>query len=814
MDNVFLEKLNSNQKEAVMTTEGYVRAVAGPGSGKTRTLVNRYGYLISACNISPENILCITFTNKAADVMKYRLKHYFGSNFSGFIYTFHGFCARILRDEIYHVNFPQSFSILDGKDLESIYTDIYQKFNLDKKEKRYGDFTIEVHSFKKNNINEYIDYLTSVDLSKTLNAPNYIVELINQQRKNYCLDFDDLIYLCLYIFNKYTNVLEKYQEKFQYVLVDEFQDVTDSEFEVAKLVSNKHKNLFVVGDPDQMIYTWRGAKDYITPFDKLFPTCKTVFLDTNYRSTPEIVNLSNSLIKHNTNRLDKIMKTSNPSFAKPIYYHAQSKELEGEWICKTIKQLLSDNVSANDIAIIYRTNRNSRFIEEALLKDNIPYRIYGSVGFYEREEIKDLLSYLRFLINFDDLSFKRIINKPSRLIGEKKIAFLTSKQAENGKSLYENAINFKDDKIFKGSKLQEFLDLINQSTERKENKVSDLLSFVYQKSGYEEKLMTQSLDEKIDNVSELLDSIKDYEVQNDNSLSLIDYIENITLVSNSDKDDDKDDKVKMMTAHISKGQEFKYVFVCALNENNFPISRATTLQAMEEERRLAYVAFTRAGKQLFLSDSEGFDYVNGFMMPSRFIFDIDENAMEWRGEKISNEQRMILNSSSYYGNLYNNEQNAVNIGQRVKHIVFGEGTVVDIKEENNKIIVKFDNLSTNRDLSMNSISKELSILNNNFNGNKSNNKSNHYDSSSDEITNDTFLSVNDIMYAYGMTRYRVMKIIHSGNIPTYKKGNKYLLKKDDLENYFKSIKRKNVIIFLITIAIIIILVVIFLNMIK
>lgn len=803
MDSIFLNNLNDSQKESVMTTEGYVRVVAGPGSGKTRTLVNRYGYLISDCGISSNNILCITFTNKAADVMKYRLKKILDDNFSGYIYTFHGFCARILRDEIFHVNYPKSFNILDESDIESIYKEIYEKLSINKRDMRYTDLSNQIHFFKKNNIDSYIEYLTDPLISKTIDAPNYIIEFLKHQRKNYYLDFDDLIFICLYIFKKYSDVLDKYQEKFQYVLVDEFQDVTDSEFEIARLVSDKHHNLFVVGDPDQMIYSWRGAKDYIYNFDKIYPSCKTIFLDINYRSTPEIINMSNSLIKHNSKRLDKQMKTLNPSYEIPIYYHANSREEEAQWICTKIKELISKGESLHDIAIIYRTNRNSRFVEEGLLKVNIPYRIYGGIGFYERKEIKDLLSYLRFIINFDDVSLKRIINTPSRLFGNKKLQFLLQKQEENGKSLYDNILIYKDEPFLKGSKVNEFIDLVNSALEIKDENVSDILSFIYQKSGYEEELMTKADDDRIDNVNELLESIKDYENSLGEKLSLIEYIENITLVSNSDKDDDNKDKVRLMTAHIAKGQEFKYVFVCALNENNFPVSRANTEEKIEEERRLAYVAFTRAEKQLFLSDADGFDYASdyGFMVPSRFIYDINPNQIKWIGNKISDEQKSILELKTSYQFYDEDILKQAKAGRRVSHATFGKGTIISVDESRKGLNIKFDQFNTSRFI----IPKNsVLILLNEYSDSRVQKKETNNLS---PATQDRYLSVNDIINIYGLTRYRVMKIIHSGDIPVFKQGNKFLVKQSDLDEYFRKIKVKNTIITIFSIVVMILFVI-------
>ena len=814
----FFEELNSTQIEAVSSTEGYIRVIAGPGSGKTRTIVNRYGYLIENCGITSSHILCVTFTNKAANVMKERLKKFFGSNFSGMIYTFHGLCAKILRKDIYRINFPETFNIIDDNDKENIYKNIYEKLSLEKSNMKYKEMDDCIYFYKRNNLVEYIEYLTDLTNEKQLNCENYIAEYLNTQRKNYALDFNDLILMCLYIFAKYDDVLIKYQNMFQYIMIDEFQDINNLEFQLATLFSEKHKNLFVVGDPDQQIYSWRGAQNYITHFDEIFPSCKTIILNVNYRSTPEIINVSNDVIRYNSDRIEKEMETYNQHGKMPVFYHAKNQFDEADWICHNINKLVEEKNSLNDIAIIYRMNRNSKFLEDAFVKNNIPYRIYGNVGFYERKEIKDIISYLRFLVNHDDLSFERIINCPTRQIGKKKLEFLYGKQYINGKSLYANALEYSNNPIFKNCKLKEFLELIKQCEEKIEKEsVSDLLNFIYKNSGYEKMIIKESNDDRLENINELFDALKNVETSYGEKLTLQDYLEMVSLDYNN-QDNGKDDKINLMTAHLSKGTEYKFVFVCSLSESIFPISRAITQNAMEEERRLCYVAFTRAENQLFLSDSEGFNYAtSSSITPSRFIFEINQNNITLEGIKFSPDEINNIKKSFHYEKKFDHYVNNSDVGKRVKHVNFGLGTVVGINSNENSYIIKFDNCLSERNI--NALNKDLVLYPKDDKYTKKslqtiekavqnyNNNSNVDDNLDLPLNN--FLSVNDIMTKYNLTRYRVMKIIHSGNVKVYKSGNKYMINQNDLDQYFAKIKRESLIILLLLFGFIIAILIIY-----
>lgn len=703
---VLLEKLNRAQIEAINSTEGYVQVIAGPGSGKTRTIVNRYRYLIENCGITSSHILCLTFTNKAANVMNERLKKFFGPSFSGMIYTFHGLCAKILRKEIYKINFPATFNIIDDDDKENIYKTIYEKLSLEKTNIKYSDMDRAIHVFKVQYIIEYIDYLTDITNSKTfeevilnlLQNNEYIIEYLNIQRKNYLLDFDDLILMCLYIFYKSEKTLNKYQEKFQYIMVDEFQDINDEEFAIVELLPKKHKNLFVVGDPDQRIYTWRGAKDYLGNFKRFFSPCITIVMNMNYRSTPEIIKISNEVIAYNKDRIPKKMITCNENDKIPIFYHAKNQYDETNWICQNIKRILKENHNLSDIAVIYRMNRNSKYLEDAFVKNNIPYKIIGSVGFYDRKEIKDLLSYLRFVTNYDDFSFKRIINCPSRQIGKKKLKFLYEKQLINNKSLYDNCIEYKDNPIFKNCKLEEFLELIKNCNEMiKKETVSNLLNFIYKKSGYEKMIVKESNDDRLENINELLDNLKNLENNYGEKLTLQDYLEMVSLNYNNQTTSNGDDKVSLMTAHASKGTEYKFVFVCSLNEGVFPSDKANNIEKMEEERRLFYVSITRAEKELYLSDSiERTNMCSNKKLTSRFIYEINPKNLVCEGVKINLENEIIEQNDGVIENAFVNNEN---IGKKVKHTIFGEGFIVGIDVSENSYIIKFKCFKSERNIS-------------------------------------------------------------------------------------------------------------------
>lgn len=677
MSDPILDNLNCPQIEAVKTLDGYIRVVAGPGSGKTRVIAHRYAYLVKGCGISPENILCITFTNKAANVMKKRIRSLLGVNFAGNISTFHGLCLKILKEEIFCLGFPKNFSLIDTDEEEEIFNRIYKENNINKLDLKYSDFSDKIKDFKIKHQNEYINYICKK--SDLFCDDKLVKKYLDIQKDEYSLDFNDLVLFTLFLLKNKEEIFNKYTNKFQYILVDEFQDVSNEEFELVNTLSSVYQNLFVVGDGDQTIYTWRGTKDYLYLFKDFYPECITITLDINYRSTPQIIDVAESLIQHNSNRLEKEMITPNDDGEKPIVYIASTRDNESNYIANEIKAIKEKGESLNSIAIIYRINRHSRFIEEALIKNNVPYTVVGNVGFYDRKEIKIMLSYLKFLVNQKDEYFLNIINTPKRGIGKSRIDFLKEKCANE--SMYTTLVKNIDNKYFSNTGAKAFVDLIEKYKKIMLNQTpSWILIHLYQESGFESVLKTQKNEDREENVQELIQAFKKIEqLQGINSLN-----EMLLNLSALIVDDDVEkESVKLMTTHIAKGQEFKYVFVAAMYENNFPVSKAKTEADIEEERRLAYVAITRAKQFLYLTSAYGNDYSSGNLIPSRFIFEIENQFLDFRGKKLEQDEVVGIKN-----NFVCNDRK-FNKGDFVFHPVFKEGKIVGIDEKSSSYIIKF-----------------------------------------------------------------------------------------------------------------------------
>lgn len=696
-----MEKLNAEQRSAVEETEGYVRVVAGAGSGKTRVLTTRYVYIAKVLGISPENILSVTFTNKAAREMQQRIQKYMPDENGGWILTFHGACHRMLKEDINHLSFPSNFMIMDEDDQEKLLAKIYSEYNFTVRDFTYKRCLDAIGNYKCRT--DYVPYLTNPvfegeppELPSNPNLSFIIKQYLIEQRKNYYLDFDDLIFFMLHLLETNEEVCRKWQEKFEYIQVDEFQDVSAPEFELVEILSDYHKNLFIVGDPDQTIYTWRGAKvDFFVNFDTAFENVKTIILDKNYRSTPEILAVANSLIKFNKNRIEKSLQAVNASGPMVRYHHSKSVEDESKWIAEEIDGLRKRGVDLKDIAVLFRGNYMTRSIEEAFIKKKIRYRIYNGVEFYRRQEIKDVLAYLRMLVFGDDLSFLRIVNVPSRGIGRKRITALTTYAKENNVSLYSALRELVSDPLFTATGAVSFISAIEQTKEHigKKN-VNDLIDIVLKKSGYEEMLMVSGDQERINNVNELKNAVKAYVDSAGEEVTPEEYLNAVALISNADSEE-RADSVKLMTIHTAKGLEFPYVFVCCLNEGKFPSRKIKNKEDMEEERRVAYVAFTRAEKELYLSDAEGFNPQSaGEMYTSRFIFNIWENKLMVSGEisedfiKLS--QAYIADEEGIMDGVAEADNFAV--GDNVTHKVFGSGRVIAIAPSGIK--VTFENGST------------------------------------------------------------------------------------------------------------------------
>ncbi len=715
-----LQSLNDEQMEAVTTTEGYVRVIAGAGSGKTKALTHRYAYLVRELGISPSDILCVTFTNKAANEMKKRIRKMIGDSDTGFVCTFHGFCVQLLREDIHVIHYPEKFMVMDEDDAETILKKVYEDSKISSKTYTFDMARDLICARKVNDTLErkyrYIRQMAELsneglkqlyDTAKDIKDKIYFGYLY-EQKKCYALDYDDLITVALYILRTDDEKRKKWQEKMMYVMVDEFQDVSRLNYDLAEILSGYHKNLFIVGDPDQTIYSWRGANvEYILGFDKQFPDVKTIFLNKNYRSSPEILNASNSLIEKNKNRIEKQLVATCEKNVPAIFFHAKTTKLEADWIAAQIEQLVEKGKTYSDVAVLYRSHFVSRSVEEAFLNRKIPYILYSGVEFYRRKEIKDILAYLRMLIHADDLSFQRVVNEPRRNIGKKRMEFLKEYAKANDVSLYKALTDHLEDDMFGNTKAAEFVALVETYRNKYEAmSVSDLMAEVLDRSGYEAMLREQGEQERLDNLSELKQSIYEYEKTAGEECSLSDYLQSIALFTNSDRDE-KRAAVKMMTIHTAKGLEFPYVFVCGLNEGVFPSKHVETKEQLEEERRMAYVAYTRAERALFLSDAEGVNFDGGFRFPSRFIFNTDKAFLDYAVEL---EERLKEDSVRY---IEENEtrigvrQIGFNVGDKVNHKVFGPGEIVEVRQEQAVLVIKFQKFETVRNLSFDApITKE------------------------------------------------------------------------------------------------------------
>lgn len=704
MDN-FIDELNEQQKEAVTTTEGYVRIIAGAGTGKTKALTYRYAYLVDELGISTSNILCVTFTNKAAREMSKRIRQMIGDSDTGYICTFHGFCVKLLREDIHAINYPQNFVVMDSEDTEDILKTVYENAHIQSRTYTF-DMARDHISAMKNEM-QHIAYLEDIsndrllaDYEKASDIPEKVfLGYLYEQKKVYGLDYDDLITIALHILRTDAEKCRKWQERMMYVMVDEFQDVSGNQYALAEILSGYHRNLFIVGDPDQTIYTWRGARiEYILEFDKNHENTQTIFLDTNYRSTPDILAVSNSLIEKNRNRLPHRLVAVKSPEARPLYVHSRTTGDEAQWVTNEIKRLVEAGTKYSDIAVLYRSHFVSRSIEEAFIKTKIPYILYSGTEFYKRKEIKDVLAYLRMVAYADDLSFRRVINEPKRNFGKKRMSMLKSYCETHRCSLYSGLQDLLEEKTVKSTGASAFVDIIeNFRKTYKEKSLSDLVMELMAATGYEAMLRQAGEQERLDNLAELKQSIDEYEKTSGEENTLEEYLQSIALYTNNDREKDKD-SVTMMTIHTAKGLEFPYVFVCGVNEGIFPSKHVDTEAMLEEERRMAYVACTRAERGLYISDAEGLNYDDSFRYPSRFIFNIDREAIGYVNEL---PQRLVDDTKNYIAaneSRYMPLDTELKPGDRVRHKVFGEGTITGIRGDIGCYVVKFDRVETERNL--------------------------------------------------------------------------------------------------------------------
>ena len=685
------DKLNTKQIEAVRTTEGKVRVTAGAGSGKTRVITHRYAYLVNELGISPSNILCVTFTNKAANEMKNRIATMVnGGNVNDFVCTIHGFCVKLLRKEIFRLGYPLNFSIMDPEDSKLLAKQVMEEYNVPTSQITVKEFLKGISRSKRfSHDPSYIAQFMLPDSEN--NCENEFEKYLRLQLKYFSLDFDDLILFTLHILENYDDAREYWQEKMNYIMVDEAQDFNGTNWKIIDILSAQYNNLFIVGDPDQAIYEWRGANPDL--FLNFKPDSDFI-LDENYRSTPDILNVANDVIKHNKKRIKKNLFTNNGTGNMTVHYHGKNNDDESDWIANQISILKESGCNNSDFAILYRASYLSRSIEQALLRKQINYVVWGGIRFFERKEIKDALAYLKLLVNKDDLSFRRIVNVPSRRFGRQSMNKVQEISDRENISLYEALKLFVQ--TTNNEQIQTFIQFIDESEQLiNQLSISDLLDYLLNESGYLDMLrMDYSDEERLENLEELLFSIKYYEDLNkDDEITVHNYLQDIALYTNADYKQEGP-SVKLMTIHQAKGLEFPYVFICGLTEGIFPSHRAIRERkeaALEEERRLMYVAITRAEKGLFLTESEGYNAVTqSDKYPSRFIGEIGDSLKKVEG----NLPLELIEGTKMLVNQLEDEINpkllsSLNVGDIVRHKVFGAGRVLSYNDGEYSYKIKF-----------------------------------------------------------------------------------------------------------------------------
>ena len=704
-----LADLNAAQREAVTTTEGFVRVIAGAGSGKTRALAHRFAYLVNDMGILPGNILCVTFTNKAANEMRQRIHRLTGDNDTGYINTFHGFCVSVLQEDSYAVQYPKSFLVLDNADIDDMLKIIYEERKLTLRDKTFSQARDMIEIQKLFRKPEYYQDLIGMSLDALHEKYRQAASVddiifygyLYQEKKCFGLDYNDLIKFTLHIFRQQPEICLKWQQRLEYIMIDEFQDIDLLQYQLMEVLCGYHKNLFVVGDPDQTVYTWRGADvKYLLDFDRQFPGTRTILMMQNYRSTPEILAVANSLIDKNKNRIKKNLIPTLPAGDPVVYHHADNPEAEAEWIAFQIHELYDRGVPFRSMTVLYRAHYVTRSLEDVFRKRRVPYAVYSGVPFFGRTEIKDALSYLRMIAYRDDLSFRRIANVPRRNLGERRMAFLRDYSAQHDCTLYTALTRNLDHELFKGTGASRFVRLIDSFSDTLSARpVSELLGEVLDQSRYEEMLRTEGSQERLDNLAELKQSVFEYETSCGEEATLEHYLSHIALFSNSDAVEDGD-RVKLMTVHAAKGLEFEHVFLCELNEGVFPSRKTRTLPGMEEERRLAFVAVTRAEKSLFLSEAEGRNHDGSPRYPSRFVLDIDPQLLcctRPLPEELVRDARAAIGLSE--NRLPEHAPEAFAVGQRVRHPIMGEGTVLSVDSTKGAHVIRFDSMPTPRTVS-------------------------------------------------------------------------------------------------------------------
>lgn len=638
--NNMLDKLNERQKEAVLATEGPVLVLAGAGSGKTTVLVNRIAYMISEKHIRPWNILAITFTNKAAREMKDRIERLLGDTAKDmWIGTFHSVCVRILRSCIDLLGYSRDFVIYDTADTKTVMKECLRELDIDEK-----SFPVRnVLSIISNAKNDLMDAATFENVYKSDYRMSIIAKIYyryqTKLRKNNAVDFDDIILNTVKILSENPDVLSKYQDKFQYILVDEYQDTNNSQYLLINLLAQANRNLCVVGDDDQSIYKFRGANiGNILNFEEDYSDVQKITLDQNYRSTQNILDAANSVISNNKGRMGKSLWTSNGDGNKVFVYTGTNEYDEARYIARQIKKHFDEQGSFSDCAILYRTNAQSRVIEEMLMRESVPYKVLSGLRFYDRKEIKDIIAYLRVVYNpNDDVSLARIINEPKRKIGNATLEKARNIAREKETSLYDVISHADDYPEFKTAikKLLSFSEIIQSLIKLKDTvTIEDLTGRILNDTGYMPALVMEDTTEsktRIENLGEFISVITEFEKNEETGNTLGEFLENISLVSDIDGYDENEDSAVLMTIHSAKGLEFPIVFLSGLEEGLFPGMRSMESDDdIEEERRLCYVAITRAKEQLYITKTIS-RTIHGKTMPttaSRFFKEIPVEYLE------------------------------------------------------------------------------------------------------------------------------------------------------------------------------------------
>ena len=712
-----LDRLNDRQKEAVLHKDGPLLVLAGAGSGKTSVLTSSIAYKIKEESVDPRNILAITFTNKAANEMKERVSSLLDMDVAYlWIGTFHSICARILRMNIEKIGYSNNFTIYDTQDQRTLIRDIIK--DLGYKDDINPRLAQSIISNAKNKSISPEDFLK---MNFYMQNADEIAEIFKKyEKKKYeynALDFDDLIEKVLELFVKDSETLRYYQNKFDYIFVDEFQDTNNSQYELIRFIAGKKQNVVAVGDADQSIYSFRGADiRNILSFEKDFKNTKIIKLEQNYRSTSKILDAANVLIANNLERKEKNLWTENGDGADVLYKETSIESDESKFVIDTIKNLLADGYKESDMVILYRTNAQSRPFEEALLKNLIAYKVVGGLKFYDRKEIKDLIAYLNILVNSkDDVSLKRIINEPKRGIGDKSIEQIEKIAISHGISMLD-LITDDNFSILMTDRLKNLTDKFYKPLEEifinvDKYKIVDLINEVLEKTGYLRSLEKSLLVEdraRVDNINEFISSAADYQEANPEG-NLRDYLENLSLLSDIDKTEENNESISLMTMHQAKGLEFPVVFIVGLDEGLFPSKRSLDEGNLEEERRLFYVGITRAEEKLFLTSAQmrrNYGKVT-YYKPSRFIDEIKdlikkETSREYIDyksksyEQAMNEDYMREKTRQSVLDLkkkaFKKDDSTYQVGDTIEHSKWGRGMVVQVKEspEGNELVIAFD----------------------------------------------------------------------------------------------------------------------------